>query len=326
MDRRQFLKLSAILGGVGFVAGTTGYWAMFGNEGMNDLGRFITSHYRKRKEVPLDKGLVDSHAHFSKHNNLQDLVNLVFDMDVFMQTISNRKQGVNYLTFEGFREGLSSLEGIEVVFQDKYAVVLRKEDQQVVFTQSEEFETEFDGSKKGLLRDHHEMHIVVEGFDDIKGEKSYDILKAAEMQGCPTTLAHPFTIPVRYIGFLPANDSEEQNLEQACEDFDVFIEGGNSANSLYMVGTNGESRDFAERVDRPLIYSTDSHAREDLRLVRKQVGRLGTLIPRFDVSEMDGREMIRKKYELIKQEGEMYGLPMNTPTFFRIMVATHLGI
>lgn len=320
MTRRQFLQLVGGTAGVCATGTTMGYWGMFGTEGMKDLLQFLQSSAFGRKGYEGDFGLVDSHAHFKRGVNLQALIEIIFDSGVFMQTIS----GVGlaeYLTLGILGESVGSLEGIEKVFQDRHAIVLKKKDQELVFTQGEEFRTLFEGSGHGTLRDYHEMHIVVEGFDNVFGETSLKVLRAAETEGCPTTIAHPYTIPVRNARFLPANANEIRNLEKVCRDFEVFIEGGNAANTFYMVGTNALARDLGIRMRRPLVYNTDCHARENLDLVRIQVGKMGTLIPRFEIAGLNGKEIIHKKYELIASQGQRYGSPLGLIPFAQVMIA-----
>jgi len=326
MNRRQFLQcvgISVGLAGAGVAFKGGRYFGFFSGDGLMDFGRFLRSHLKRIDIIPEEKGLVDSHAHFSK-NNLQELVDTCFEKKVFMQVICGIK-GTDYVTYEEFREGISSLEGVEVDYSDRYATVLKKGDEDLVITQGEEFKTRFDGSKPAFLRKYHEMHIVLEGFDDIQGDFTYEFLRNAEREGCLITTAHPFTIPVSHLGYLPANKSEIENIENVCSDFDVFVEGGNATNTLWMSGTNSLSRKLANRMNSPLVYSTDCHPHDNFYWVEKQIGSLATLITRFDVQGLDGREIIQKKYKAIESEGEMFGLPMNTGTFYNVMVKQHNG-
>lgn len=311
MNRRQFLGLGALTG-TGALAGAYSSW--FGVEGWKDFGDFVKGHFYRTEDIPDEKILVDSHAHFSRDVNLAELINTIFNRNVSMQSVTTRK-GSEYLEFKDIKD--AKIDGIESVFCDEYSLVLRRGEKYLVLTASEEFETilKTEGRKK-----EHGIHIVAEGIGKIDSEETYAVLRGIEREKGSIILAHPYTIPVETFVFLPANKKEEEDLEKICQEFDVFIEGMNGPNTLWMVGTNGLSRELAIKNNVPLIYNSDSHPNPNINLVRKMVGSVGTLIPGFDFRGMNGREIIERKYQLIRESGKMYGLPWNTFLFGRVMV------
>jgi hypothetical protein len=149
---------------------------------------------------------------------------------------------------------------------------------------------------------------------------------AQELKG-EVTVAHPFTVPARYIIYGHANEREKEHLKKIAEDYNTMFEGLNSTNALWMGRTNRLVREFARENSIPLVYNTDMHARQSMGLMRKQIGLAGTLIPResIDLRQIrDGRDIILMKNLAIAKNGERYGHVMNPYLFGRVIVLEQL--
>lgn len=286
------------------------YFGYFTKEGMNDFIDFIT---QQKEDIPDDKILVDSHSHFGTYKtfNEQDFVNLIFNKNVKIQTLSgwHPYTNKNLLTLSKLKEAKLK-PYTEILFQDDYAMVLKQKDETRIVTQSTEFET---------YLGNHGIHIVIEGHEKFEPDGTYELLNWAENKH-DIIIAHPFSLPHPKLKFLPPNKKQKNNLEKITKEFDVMMEGLNSMNSLWMTPTNGLVRKFAKEENIPLIYNTDSHPSPNIYMVSRQLGKAGTLIPDFDWKGLTGKEIIQKKNELVKTCGEKYGSTLDWYTFGRVMI------
>lgn len=298
-----------------------------------DVGVLIRSHF-VQPEKPIGWLLVDSHAHFDRRlckdkESLAQLVDIMFKSNVDFQAVCD--YGVvgrsvdHVITYNEFVEALRTVENVEIEQSDRYATRARRGDRRIVFTQGREFETALEDSRPGFLHDHHSVHIAVEGAD-VQPGTTYKVLYDVEEQGGHASLAHPFTLPAKKAVFWYANAEEEQNLLQISSDFNVFIEGHNAPNTLWMVVNNGRARAFARKHDIPLIWNSDMHARPNLDLVRRQMGIAGTLVTAldfwdvlYDARDFTGKELIEMKYASIRKRGKGYGNVMTLPLFWNVM-------
>jgi len=287
--------------------------------------------------VPSGMALADSHAHFDKRlctdpAKLEELVKIIFGSRVDFQAVCDYgfKQGStpNVISYSDFIDAIRTRKEVEIVSSDKYATIARIGDKQIVFTQGRELETKLEDSKKGFLRDFHDVHIAVEGAEIQAGMTTYETLRSGEKQNAHMTIAHPFIVPAKKVFFWYANAQEEEDLVQIHEDFpQLYFEGINSPSTLWMVINNGRARNFAEQHNISLIWNSDMHARPHLDIVRRQIGLAGTVFKQEDLQDLrslSGKEILDVKYAAIKKNGKGYGNYMSLPLFYTVMVKPRL--
>lgn len=282
-------------------------------------------------EVPDYKILVDSHAHFHRNNDVVELVDIMLEKNVGIQAVcdygANKEIDWVY-SYRDFRNALRKSLGNEIRFSDDYATIIERRDKQLIITQGREVISVYDEESKGFLRNKHEVHLVVEGTQlDIPSGKTYETLDMATDLGGEITVAHPFTIPARFILYGYANEQEKGHLYKITTDFFVMFEGLNSTSALWMNRANKQVRDFADEINIPLIYNTDMHARQNIGLMKRQIGLAGTLIPKGSIHLdriQSGRDIITMKNIAVAVYGESYGKVMDPILFAQIMFRAKL--
>src|SRR3989338_8140250 len=298
---------------------------LFTLETSKDHLGFLQAHFLGKKSIPERKVLVDSHFHLGRK---------------LFQTEEDRQEIVNSF----FN---AKIAGIEVVFSDTYASIVKRGDEQVIFTKGIEVETILEGSTPSVFRENHQIHLAAEGFDHLQASGTHALLEEGQRQGAYMTIAHPFTVPAgktpipvlkQLSAFLPPTLDEIKELYKIAKEFPVFLEGLNTGNTLWMTFTNAGVRVFAQKHDFPLIYNTDAHTRPSppfltrhgvskYWLFKEQVGSAGTLLEEETVQNLKsltGKEILEKKYEAIHNHGERYGEVSNTWIFGFSVAATHL--
>lgn len=312
---------------------------------VRDYAGFVRAHFPGRAAIPEGRTLVDSHFHLGRNlyrtsGDITAVVNTFFDRNVGFQAICDYAlfRDIDHVVpYDEFVDMLPYAEGIDVAFSDAYATIARRGEKRVVFTKGIEVETRLGISGPGFCRDQHEIHIAMEGFEDIKAGETYAVLNEGQRQEAYMTIAHPFTVPARRFAFLPANEAERFHLQQIAKEFPVRFEGLNGANSLWMTGTNSTARVFAEMHKIRLLYSTDAHTRptpapllrtgffDKYSLLRAQVGSAGTLVHTKDIDDLrslTGKEILAKKYDALS-EGTRYGEVSNSWVFALSVAANH---
>ncbi|HIH14657.1 MAG TPA: hypothetical protein HA360_03775 [Nanoarchaeota archaeon] len=328
---------------------------LFTLETSKDHLGFLQAHFLGKKSIPERKVLVDSHFHlgrklFQTEEDRQEIVHSFFNAKVGIQAISD--YGLfhpihHVVPYEEFVAVLPKIAGIEVVFSDTYASIVKRGDEQVIFTKGIEVETILEGSTPSVFRENHQIHIAAEGFDHLQASGTHALLEEGQRQGAYMTIAHPFTVPAgktpipvlkQLSAFLPPTLDEIKELYKIAKEFPVFLEGLNTGNTLWMTFTNAGVRVFAQKHDFPLIYNTDAHTRPSppfltrhgvskYWLFKEQVGSAGTLLEEETVQNLKsltGKEILEKKYEAIHNHGERYGEVSNTWIFGFSVAATHL--
>src|SRR3989344_293190 len=271
---------------------------LFTLETSKDHLGFLQAHFLGKKSIPERKVLVDSHFHlgrklFQTEEDRQEIVHSFFNAKVGIQAISD--YGLfhpihHVVPYEEFVAVLPKIAGIEVVFSDTYASIVKRGDEQVIFTKGIEVETILEGSTPSVFRENHQIHIAAEGFDHLQASGTHALLEEGQRQGAWMTITNA---GVRVFA--------------QKHDFPLIY-----------------NTDAHTRPSPPFLTR---HGVSKYWLFKEQVGSAGTLLEEETVQNLKsltGKEILEKKYEAIHNHGERYGEVSNTWIFGFSVAATHL--
>jgi hypothetical protein len=275
--------------------------------------------------IPENKVLVDPHAHFHISLDPNEIVQILFDKNIGIQAIcdyqiESGKPGHvhSYRNFVGKLQGTNDL---EIITLDNGTTKLKRKDQRLILYQGTEIETYIHGSEGGFLHDRHEIHLLIYG-RRVKFDHAAEILKQAKPT--PKAIAHPFTIPARGVRYVYANRREREEVVKLARNYHAKLEGLNSVNALWMTPTNVQVIETARKEGLRLIYSTDTHARPDIELTKRQLGLAGTLVSIEDFNKTWATKNNLLMINSAIRNGEMYGRVQDPLLFMQVMVKPRL--
>ncbi len=247
----------------------------------------------------------DSHCHFLRPKTREDL-------ETTLEAIVNRTDR-NAITTWGVsvKKTLSYgdlLELADSAYKPKEFEIKTTNDERVAFVRHKGKEAMLYPSQEIRTKSH--LHITAEGClkliqDDLDPRETVGRI---HKEGGIAIVEHPCTKQAGLI-YILTNEEEDKLTRDVLEMADA-AEVFNSMNSLYMPISNARAKrlvdEFNERSSRKIaaIASSDNHFGSGLGIWKhfylRRVGRCGILLPRTDLSSLDGKDIIEMKRDYLK--------------------------